>query len=99
MVQKVTWTERAEVTFLEAIGYLETNFSEVETEKFTARIQHKLLLLKNNPRLGRKSKRPNVFKTVINKRIVLLYQYKPIKKEVLLLAFWNTLQNPKKLKL
>jgi len=100
MVQKIGLSAGAIKTFEEAIKYLELNFSDAEVRKFTDKMEEKLLLIKLNPRLGSKSgKKPNVYKTVINKRIVLYYQYKPIKKEILLLAFWNTWQNPKKLKI
>jgi hypothetical protein len=36
----------------------------------------------------------STYRTVIHKRIILFYQYKPIKKELRLLAFWNTRQDP-----
>ena len=100
MVQKIELSTRAVITLEESVQYLKQNFSQTEVWKYTERIDKKILLIKNNPRLGRKvSKRPNTYKTVINKRIVLYYQYRPLKKEILLLSFWNTLQNPKKLKL
>lgn len=55
-------------------------------------------MLISNPRLGRKTgKRTNFRKTTINKRVVLYYQYKPRKKEIELLVFWNTQQDPDKL--
>jgi plasmid stabilization system protein ParE len=98
VVQKIVWTVDAELTFLEAIDYLEAHFTEKEILKFTNRVEQKLLLLYVNPRLGRKSvKRPSVFKTVLTKKIVLFYQYKPRNREILVLLFWNTMQNPRKL--
>ena len=98
MVQKIVLSARANQTFEEAVTYLKHNFSEAEVRKFTDRIEHKLQVVKSNPRLGtRVNKKPNVYRTVINKRILLIYQYKPLKNEIVLLAFWNTLQNPKKL--
>lgn len=100
MVQKVTWLIGAQVTFNDALNYIEENFTEKEVQKFSERIHQKLNILKSHPRLGVKSgKKKNVYKTVINKRILLIYQYKPLKNEIVLLAFWNTLQNPKKLKI
>ena len=100
MVQKISWLPEAQVTFLSALTYLEENFTKKEVEKFAERIQQKLLVIKSNPRLGRQgSKKPNVYKTVIHKKIILFYQYKPIKKEIVLLIFWNTLQSPRKLKI
>ena len=100
MVQKISWLPEAEITFGEALTYLEENFTEKEMRKFAERIQQKLLVIQTNPRLGTKgSKKANVYKTVIHKKILLFYQYKPIKKEIVLLTFWNTLQNPQKLRI
>jgi plasmid stabilization system protein ParE len=100
MVQKIELSARAIINLEEAVKYLKQNFSEAEVWKFTDRIDEKLLLIKSNPRLGRKvHSKPNTYKTVLHKKIILYYQYKPFKKEILLLAFWNTLQNPKKLKI
>jgi len=81
MVQKIIWSDDALFTFENSLQYLERDFSKVEVQKFTNRISEKLLLIKSNPRLGRKIvKKPNVYKSVINKRIVLVYHYKPVKK-------------------
>jgi plasmid stabilization system protein ParE len=100
MVQKITWSAAAQVTLDEALGYLSETFSDKEVQKFADRVQQKLLLLQYYPRLGTKrTRRPNVYKTVIHKRIILLYQHKPLKKEILLLVFWNTHQSPDRLKL
>ena len=100
MVQKITWLPEAQATFLSAMAYLEENFTEKEVRKFTERIAQKLLIIKLNPRLGRRgSKKANVYKTVVHKKVMLFYQYKPVKKEIVLLMFWNTLQDPQNLKL
>lgn len=100
MVQKIIWSDDAIETFGEADKYLLDNFSQNDLDRFKDKIEHKLLVLKSNPRLGKKAtKRRNTYVTVINKRVVLYYQYKPIKKEIILLTFWNTLQNPKRLKI
>ena len=99
MVQKVILSAKARKTFNDAIDYLTQKFSEKEILKFTDKIDETLSIIITDPRLARKvDGRPNVYKIVINKRIVLYYQYKPLKKEILLLTFWNTLQNPKRLK-
>ena len=99
MVQEIIWLPEAERTFLSVVSYLLENFTEKEVAKFSERVRQKLLVIESNPRLGTKgSKKANVFKTVVHKKIILFYQYKPIKKEIVLLMFWNTLQNPGRLK-
>ena len=100
MVQEINWSANAHITFREAIKYLEENFSNIELVKFTGRVDEKLFLLRTFPRLGRRvTKKSNLYKTVINKRIVLYYRYKSVRKEIVLVSFWNTLQNPNRLKL
>lgn len=98
MVQKVTWLPLAQSTFSEAVQYLDENFSEKEIQKFVNKIQQTILIIRSNPKLGRPCKKTNIFKIIINKRILLFYRYRPTHNEIQLLSFWNTWQNPKKLK-
>jgi len=98
MVQKIIWLPIAQTTFVDALTYLEKNFTENEIHKFTDKVQQKLLVIKSFPRLGRPCKTPGIYKTLVHKKILLFYQYKPLEEEILLLGFWNTLQDPKKLK-
>ena len=100
MVQEISWLPEAQKTFLSVLAYLDENFTEKEVEKFAERVQQKILIIQSNPRLGtRGSKKAHVYKTVVHKKVILFYQYKPVKKEIVLLTFWNTLQNPRKLKI
>ena len=95
MIQNVAWLPVAQLTFTDTLLYLEENFGTIEMRKFEDIVVQKIELLKTNPKLGRKSgKRNDSYRTVIHKRIILFYQYKPIKKELRLLAFWNTRQDP-----
>ncbi len=95
MIQKIIWLPIAQTTFTDALAYLEENFGSTEMQKFEDRVSQKIELLRINPKLGRKSnKRFDAYRTVIHKRIILFYQYKPTKKELRLLSFWNTRQDP-----
>jgi plasmid stabilization system protein ParE len=99
MVPQIIWSEAALLALENEILYLEENFTGKEIQNFTDRITQKLLLIQTHPKMGRKvSKRQNVFQTGINKRIEIYYLYRPIKKEIHILALWNTLQNPQKLR-
>jgi len=99
MVQKIVWTPKAIETYDSVINYLLTNFSEKEAERFTDLIQNKLSLIRAYPLMFRPTANlRNTFRTVIHKRVVLVYQYKPRKKEVQLLHFWSTWMNPQKFK-
>ena len=40
----------------------------------------------------------NVYRTVISRRVELIYRFRPIKKEIELLQFWDTRRNPRNAK-
>ncbi len=94
MVHKITWSPEALKSFLQIIGYLQATWTEKEANQFADRVDEKLAVLQTNPRLGSiKNKKLNIHKTVIRKEVILIYRYRPRKKEVVLLRFWNTVQS------
>ena len=98
MVQKIIWSPGAMNDFLQIIAYLQENWTEREIQNFTDRVDEKLAVLREHPRLGSfRHKKTNVHKTVVHKKVILIYKYKPLKKEILLLSFWNTQQDPEKM--
>lgn len=100
MAYQVIWLPKAIKTFEANIDYLEKNWSEKEIIKFVLLVDKKLNNISNHPHLGssRNKKNPNIRFTLIGKRVALIYQLKPNKKEIVLLLFWNTSQNPNQLK-
>ena len=99
MVQKITWLKGSRISFDNEISYLAENFSDKVVRKFIQLVYKKLDIIEADPKFGQPSaKNPNFFRTVVNKRIILVYKYKPRKKEIELVVFWNTLQNPKRLR-
>ncbi len=100
MVEKITWSKEATSAFFEVCSYLLDTWTLKEVEQFKVRVDEKLAILKANPRLGRNTgKHPNIHKTLLHKKVLLIYRYKPVKKEIVLLNFWNTQQDPSKLKI
>ena len=98
MVQKITWSPEALKTFLDTISYLKENWTEKEIANFTERVDEKLSVMQHHPRLGSiKNRKLNIHKTIVHKKIILIYKYKPLKKEVILLSFWDTLRDPQKM--
>ena len=71
-----------------------------EISNFVLLVDNRLSNLAKHPGIGspRNKKYPNIRFTLVHKRILLVYKYKPIKNEIDLLVFWNTYQNPRKLK-
>ncbi len=69
-------------------------------KQFCILVDKRLINLSKHPGIGnaRNKKYPNIRSTLIHKRILLVYKHKPSKNEIDLLVFWNTHQNPQKLK-
>ena len=98
MVQEIIWSPAALKDFLNIISYLQENWTNKEIDNFTNRVDEKLDVLSLHPRLGSlNSKKMNIHKTIIHKKVILIYKYKPLKKEIILLNFWNPQQDSKKL--
>ncbi len=99
MAYKIIWSAEARQTYFSIIDYLHTEWSDKEIVNFVNRVNYKLDLLVTQPNLGATHKRKyNIHKTVIHKHTSLVYHVKPIKKEIVLLTFWDGRQNPLKLK-
>ncbi|MGC4035009.1 MAG: type II toxin-antitoxin system RelE/ParE family toxin [Chitinophagaceae bacterium] len=97
MVKEVVWTFRASNTYLEIIEYLLKEFGTSVVEDFATTVHEKIELIISNPFLFRKSQaQKNIFITVIHKRVILSYRYRPVLKKVELLVFWDTRRNPSK---
>jgi plasmid stabilization system protein ParE len=76
-----------------AVEYLEREWSEKEVKNFTARVTRKLEVLQSHPRHGRRSnKKKNYYRTIIHKRITLVYQLRATRKELQLITFLNNWQ-------
>ena len=99
MVYKIRWSSLAIETYISNIEYLETSFTKKEILRFINTVKRRLVLLSANPNLGlATNKRKNVRKTVIHRRVVLFYRPKIRSKEIELIRFWATRQNPRRLK-
>lgn len=100
MACKINWTLRAWKTYEANLKYLQETWAQRELNNFIALTDRQILQLARFPQKGRsRSKRhQNIRCVVLHKRVLLIYKYKPLKNEIDLLVFWNTWQNPKKLK-
>jgi len=100
MVKEVVWTFRATKTYWQIISYLSEEFGEQSVIEFVNTVHNKIELIISNPFLFRQSvSQKNIFLTSIHKRTTLVYRYRPIKKVVELLVFWNTRMDSGKLKI
>jgi plasmid stabilization system protein ParE len=95
MALRVRWNKRAEKSFAKIIDYLELNFGERTTKNFVLRTFPIIDSLSEYPEIGTEElKEKNVRGFVITKHNILFYRY--TQRELILLNFFDTRQNPKK---
>ncbi len=100
MVFKISWTSKALQTYVDNMQYLQTAWTEKEVNNFAIIVEKKLALLRKQPGIGspRNKKQQNIRHTLLHKRVALIYRINKMKGEIELLRFWNTYQNPGKLR-
>lgn len=96
MAFKIIWSPKAIDTFEIVIDYLQTNWTEKEVRKFLIETEHVIQLISINPHLFRASEKENVFEAVITKHNLLLYQKNENEKNIELLSFFDSRNDPKK---
>lgn len=101
MAFEITWTQKAIESYASNIKYLQEDWSEREVKSFLLLTKRKLDVLKKYPNIGiaQSEENQNIRCTVLHKRIKLIYRVNIFKMEIELLLFWNTWQNPGKLKI
>ncbi len=94
---KILWTPKAKQTFESILEWLTESWGRVEIEKFIYQTESIIERIKNNPYLYTSSNKNNLIRRgFVNKIVSLYYQVKPRKNEIILLAFWDNRQEPKK---
>jgi len=98
-ITSIQWTDKAKFTFNNIILYLQNKWTEREIAKFISRTHQVLETLKRYPEMCRPSqKRKNVRIAILDKHTQMIYHFKPRKKQLEILLFWNFKQNPDKFK-
>lgn len=97
MAYEIIWSPNAHNTFHKIVDYLQTEWGNKEVEYFIREVFSKIESLESSPRLGAILEK-NVHRTVLNKRVTLVYKVYPRRKTIRILSFWNTWQDPSKLK-
>ncbi len=99
VVEEVLWTDKAKSTFDTVVNYLSFEWSEKEVKNFIQRTNDLISAIQYYPELFKLShKRNNIRIGLITRHTQLIYHYKPKKRQIVILYFWGTPQNPKKLK-
>ena len=94
MVSKIVWSSLAIRSYIDNITYLESNWTKKELSNFIAATERKLKVLKQFPQIGYASKQNKYLrKTLVGKRIILIYRYRPRKNAIELVRFFDGRQN------
>ena len=83
---------------ISVLEYLQEEFSPTEVNDFIVRVDKKLTIMQSPPRIGWRTKKKQIFRTLVHKKVSLIYKYISIKKEIQLVIFWNNAQHTAKLK-
>lgn len=93
----IIWTERAAFDYWQNIDFLLNRWSQIVASDFIDKVERTIIILTDLSTIGIKTNFADVRKLVITPQIVLFY--KVTASEIILLRFWNTLQNPEELNL
>jgi hypothetical protein len=97
MMQTI-WTKIAKIDYWKNIEYLESEWTLQDVYNFIDKTDDLILLITNQNLIFKSTNYKDVFHVPITKQITLYYRILEDNK-IELLRFWNTYQNPEKLKL
>jgi hypothetical protein len=98
MMIQIIWTDRAKIDYWQNIEYLEREWTLNEVCSFMDKVDHLLVLLTKSNLIFKPTNYESVFEVTVTKHISLFYKLS-INKDIELLCFWNTYQNPEKFSL
>ena len=96
-MRKVTWSKESEYDFDDNIEYLIRKWTEKEAQNFIDKVNEIVDILEKGNAEFKKTHYKDLRAVTVTNQIILLYRTKS-KKEVEIVRFWNTYQDPKKLK-
>jgi plasmid stabilization system protein ParE len=98
MNYKIIWTPRSEKNFSAIEFYLQKKWNAYVILTFYDKVDRLLKIISKNPELFPEiNKEKKIRKCVIVKQVTLYYTIKEKEKQIDLVTFWDTRQNPKKL--
>jgi plasmid stabilization system protein ParE len=99
MAIEIIWSSEALKSYDQNIQYLLKEWSPKEVDGFLKQTDYVLSRLQEHPQSFSPSpKSKSVRRARMNKYVTLYYRYFIQRKQIVLLSFWNTKQNPQKLK-
>lgn len=97
MIQ-IIWSESAKTDYWQNIEYLEREWKLIEVYNFMDRVDHLLVLLTQDNIEFKSTNYKFVFEVAVAKHISLFYKISK-NKDIELVRFWNTYQNPERFSL
>jgi plasmid stabilization system protein ParE len=95
---KLFWSDKALEDLQSIITYLIENWTQKEIKNFVNRLDKRLSLIVNNPKLfPRSAKRKGIRRSVLTKQAVIYYEVNG--RAINIVALFDSRQNPKKLRL
>lgn len=95
MKRKLKITQKAEKNFENIVGYLTVSFGDIVSNKFIDRTSKLCELLLMFPEMGRfEDKERGIYSFVLVKQVTVFYRF--TSKQVIILKFFDTRQDPKK---
>jgi plasmid stabilization system protein ParE len=90
MVKEIIWSPLAIETYDSIINYLLINFGEVTVKKFVQKVDDRLKLIASRPKMFRHTnKQRNTYMTSLQKKVTIIYRYKPYRKQIEIVVFWG----------
>ncbi|MCE7992270.1 MAG: type II toxin-antitoxin system RelE/ParE family toxin [Roseivirga sp.] len=97
MVKRVTWTPRAQNERKEVLKYwIRRTKSKTYSQKLNLLIKQAIRLIREYPKIGKPTDIDNVRIKIVRDYLIF---YELVEDELHILAFWDSRQNPEKLKL
>jgi plasmid stabilization system protein ParE len=94
---KVSWTEKAKLSFNENIAYLDEKWNEAVVQSFIGRTEEMIEVIEKHPLVFPViNKNKGIHKCLVVKQVALYYRI--LEDRVDLIIFWNSYQNPNRLK-
>lgn len=96
-MRRVVFSKNASEKLENLLVYLESRFSEITKNKFISKLDSVIYLIQKDPEIFLKSEsNKNYRKCIVSKQTTIFYRFNT--KEVRILSFFDTRQNPSKIK-
>ena len=95
MASTIKWTKLASKTFHKTVEFIEHKWSERSAKKFVIKVNAFLIVLKDNPEMGKiEVDEKGIRGFVLSRQTTVFYRIK--KGTIVILKFFDNRQNPKK---